>query len=49
MKKDDLKIYCKLNKDKETIDKVICKIFKDYSQNKNIELKSRQNEKNTLK
>lgn len=49
MKKDDLKIYCKFNKDKETIDKVICKIFKDYSQNKNIELKSRQNEKNTLK
>lgn len=33
----------------ETIDKVICKIFKDYSQNKNIELKIRQNEKDTLK
>lgn len=49
MKKDDSKVYCKFNKDKETIDKVICKIFKDYSQNKNIELKSKQNEKDTLK
>ena len=49
MKKDDLKVYCKFNKDKESIDEVICKIFKDYSQNKNIEFKSIQNEKNTLK
>lgn len=49
MKKDDLKVYCKFGKDKETINKIICKIFKDYSQNKNIELKSRQNEKDTLK
>lgn len=49
MKRDTLKVYCKFNKDKESIDKVICKIFKDYSQNKNIELKSRQNEKGTLK
>ncbi|MCI8640328.1 MAG: hypothetical protein HFJ59_00380 [Clostridia bacterium] len=49
MKKDDLKIYCKFNKDKETIDKVICKMFKDYSQNKNIGLKSIQDEKNMLK
>lgn len=48
LKKDNLKIYCKFNKDKENIDKIICKIFKDYSQNKNIELKSRQNENNTL-
>lgn len=49
MKKDDLKVYCKFNKDKETVDKIIYKIFKDYSENKNIELKSRQNEKDTLK
>lgn len=48
LKKNDLKVYCKFNNNKEPIDKVICKIFKDYSQNKNIELKSRQNENNTL-
>ena len=42
-------ILDKFNKDKESIDKVICKIFKDYSQNKNVELKSRQNENNILK
>lgn len=49
MKKDDLKVYCKFDNNKETIDEVICKMFKDYSQNKNIELKNKQNEKDTLK
>ena len=48
LKKNDLKVYCKFDNNKESIDKIICKIFKDYSQNKNIELKSRQNENNTL-
>ncbi len=48
LKKNDLKVYCKFDNNKESIDKVICKIFKDYSQNKNVELKSRQNENNTL-
>ena len=48
MKKNDLKVYCKFDNNKEPIDKVIYKIFKDYSQNKNVELKSRQNENNTL-
>ena len=38
MKENDLKVYCKFDNNKESIDKVICKIFKDYSQNKNIEL-----------
>jgi len=34
LKKDNLKIYCKFNKDKETIDKVICKMFYDFTEKK---------------
>lgn len=41
MKKDDIKIYCKFNKNKQPIDKVICKMFCDFTEkkklNKNIE------------
>lgn len=48
LKINDIKVYCKFDNNKESIDKVICKIFEDYSQNKNIELKSRQKENNTL-
>ena len=41
MKKEDIKIYCKFNKAKQPIDKVICKMFYDCTEkktdNKNIE------------
>lgn len=41
LKKEDIKIYCKFNKAKQTIDKVICKMFYDFTEkktdNKNIE------------
>ena len=41
LKKDDIKIYCKFNKTKQPIDKVICKIFCDFiekeKEDKNIE------------
>lgn len=41
MKKEDIKIYCKFNKEKQPIDKVICKMFYDFTEkethNKNIE------------
>lgn len=41
MKKDNIKIYCKFDKKKQPIDKVICKIFYDFSERntsgKNIE------------
>ena len=43
-KKDNIKIYCKFNNTKQPIDKVICKIFYDFTEkktdNKNIEKKS---------
>ena len=41
--KNNIKIYCKFDKAKPTIDKVICKMFCDFIQkneNKNIEKKS---------
>ena len=41
LKKEDIKIYCKFNKAKQPIDKVICKMFYDFTEkktnNKNIE------------
>lgn len=41
MKKGDIKIYCKFNKAKQPMDKVICKMFYDFTEkkadNKNIE------------
>ncbi len=41
LKKDNIKIYCKFNKTKQPIDKVICKMFYDFTEkktdNKNIE------------
>lgn len=44
LKKDTMKIYCKFNKTKQPIDKVICKMFYDFtekkSDSKNIEKKA---------
>ena len=44
LKKEDIKIYCKFNKAKQPIDKVICKMFYDFTEkkadNKNIEKKA---------
>ena len=37
MKKDEIKIYCKFNKSKQPIEKVICKIFGDYAENKKVQ------------
>ena len=40
LKKDNIKIYCKFNKTKPPIDKIIGKMFCDFTQkkdNKNIE------------
>lgn len=41
LRKEDIKIYCKFNKTKQPIDKVICKMFYDFTEkkthNKNIE------------
>lgn len=41
LKRDEMKIYCKFNKTKQPIDKVICKMFFDFTEkkrlNKNIE------------
>ena len=41
LNKKDIKIYCKFNKAKQPIDKVICKMFYDFTEkktdNKNIE------------
>ena len=41
LKEDNIKIYCKFNKTKQPIDKVICKMFYDFTEkktdNKNIE------------
>lgn len=34
LKKDDIKIYCKFNKEKQPIDKVICKMFYDFTEKK---------------
>jgi hypothetical protein len=43
LKRDKIKIYCKFNKTKQPIDKVICKMFEDFTEkkrlNKNIEKK----------
>jgi hypothetical protein len=44
LKRDKIKIYCKFNKTKQPIDKVICKMFEDFTEkkrlNKNIEKKA---------
>ena len=37
MDKNNIKIYCKFNDTKPTIDKVICKMFYDYVEKKNTE------------
>ena len=37
MKKDDIKIYCKFNEEKQPIEKIICKIFGDYAENANVQ------------
>lgn len=34
MKKDEMKIYCKFNKTKQPIDKVISKMFCDFTEKK---------------
>lgn len=34
LKKGDIKIYCKFNKTKQPIDKVISKMFADFTENK---------------
>lgn len=36
LKKDEIKIYCKFNKTKPSIDKVICKMFYDFYDNKKL-------------
>lgn len=49
LKKGEIKIYCKFNKTKPTIDKVICKMFCDFNDNKqlhkNIEKRADKNQK----
>ena len=41
LRKEDIKIYCRFNKTKQPIDKVVCKMFYDFTKkvtdNKNIE------------
>ena len=37
LKKDDIKIYCKFNEEKQPIEKIICKIFGDYAENANVQ------------
>ena len=48
MKKDEIKIYCKFNKTKPSIDKVIYKMFCDFIDNeklhKNIEKRAEKNQ-----
>ena len=49
LKKDEIKIYCKFNKTKTSIDKVICKMFCDFNDNKklhkNIEKRADKNQR----
>lgn len=49
LKKDEMKIYCKFNKTKPPIDKVICKMFYDFYDNKklykNIEKRADKNQR----
>lgn len=43
MKENDIKIYCKFDKTKSSVDIVIEKMFCEYMQNKNIETENLQN------
>ena len=46
MKKDDIKIYCKFNEEKQPIEKIICKIFGDYAETKNVQKNNSHNGEN---